>query len=483
MDKHPIIMALANPDPEITPDDAKKANPNTIMATGRSDYPNQVNNVICFPFIFRGALDVGATTINEEMKMAAAKAIAKLAKAETVDAVKSAYGLTSLTFGPECLIPKPFDPRLLYTVAPDVAKAAINSGVASRPIQDFNHYTDKLKQYVYRSTSLMQPVITQAKTDPKRIVYAEGEDERILHAVQSIVDDGIAQPILIGREGVIQHRIEKCGLKLNAGRDFELVNPEDDPRYFEYWSSYLDLMSRKGVSPDLAKTIMRTDNTAIASIMVKREEADTLIAGVVGQYQVHLRTVIDVIGLKEHVKKPAAMNGLVLPKGIVFICDTHVNPDPTFEDIAEMTILASHELKMFGIMPKVALLSHSNFGTRNNPHAVKMRKAKVLINEMDPHLEVDGEMHSDVAFKKDIREKMYPHCELKNNANLLIMPNLDSANISYNLLKVHSDGLNIGPILLGMKRPVNILSTSAATRTVVNMSALGVVDAQFNLKN
>jgi len=355
--------------------------------------------------------------------------------------------------------------------------------VATRPIKNLSHYVEHLKQYVYRSTSLMQPVITQAKIDPKRIVYAEGEDERILHAMQTIVDEKIAKPILIGRENVIRSRIKKFGLKLKIHQDFELVNPQDDPRYFEYWNAYLDLVSRKGVSPDLAKTIMRTDNTAIAAIMLKRKEADILIAGVVGQYKSHLKTVLDIIGLKKHVTRPAAMNGLVLSRGTIFICDTHVNPNPTYEAIAEMTILAADELKMFGITPKVALLSHSNFGTRNNPDAVKMRKARLLINEMAPELEVDGEMHADMAFLPEQREKIFPNCDLKTDANLLIMPSLDAANISYNLLKTHSGGLNIGPILLGMQQPVNILSTSAITRTVVNMSALSVVDAQFYAKN
>ncbi len=478
MAERPIILALANPVPEIMPEDVKAVRPDAIIATGRSDYPNQVNNVLCFPFIFRGALDVGATQINEAMKIAAVKALADLAMAEASDIVVAAYGGEAPAFGPENLIPKPFDPRLILQVAPAVARAAMDSGVATRPIVDFNAYRQRLSQFVFRSGLAMTPVFARAKTDPKRVVYAEGEEERVLRAAQAVLDEGLAKPILIGRSEVVETRLQRLGLRMKPGSDFELVNPQSDPRYPEYWKLYHSIMERRGISPDFARNLVRTRNTLIAALMVRRGEADAMLCGTIGQFQRHLRHVVNVVGQDPRVHQVAALNLLILPKGTFFIVDTHVMPDPSAEAIAEMTIMAAHEVRRFGIEPKAALLSHSNFGSADTPTAVKMREALVLIQQRAPELEIDGEMHGDSAVSEDIRNQIFPNSRLKGSANLLVMPTIDAANISFNLLKTLGDGLSVGPMLLGVARPAHILTPSVSVRGIMNMTALCVVDAQ-----
>jgi malate dehydrogenase (oxaloacetate-decarboxylating)(NADP+) len=478
MANRPIILALANPVPEIMPEDVKAVRPDAIIATGRSDYPNQVNNVLCFPFIFRGALDVGATQINEAMKIAAVKALADLAMAEASDIVVAAYGGEAPAFGPENLIPKPFDPRLILQVAPAVARAAMESGVATRPIADFNAYRQRLSQFVFRSGLAMTPVFARAKTDPKRVVYAEGEEERVLRAAQAVLDEGIARPILIGRSEVVETRLQRLGLRMKPGEDFELVNPQSDPRYPEYWKLYHAIMERRGISPDFARTVVRTRNTLIAALMVRRGEADAMLCGTIGQFQRHLRHVVNVVGQDPRVHQVAALNLLILPKGTFFIVDTHVTPDPSAEAIAEMTILAAHEVRRFGIEPKAALLSHSNFGSADTMTAIKMREALALIQRRAPELEVDGEMHGDAAVSEEIRNQIFPNARLKGSANLLVMPTIDAANIAFNLLKTLGDGLSVGPMLLGVARPAHILTPSVTVRGIVNMTALCVVDAQ-----
>jgi len=477
MAERPLILALANPEPEIRPELAKQARPDCVIATGRSDYPNQVNNVLCFPFVFRGALDVGATTITTEMELAAVRAIAELAQAETAEQVALAYGIESISFGPEYLIPRPFDPRLIARVAPAVARAAMDSGVATRPIADFEAYRESLSQFVYHSGLIMKPLFAAAKALPKRIVYAEGEDERVLRAVQIVVDEGLAQPLLIGRPQVIEQRIERLGLRVKAGRDFNLVNPEFDPRYHDYWSSYHKLTERKGVSPEYAKVEMRRRNTLIGAMLMHKGEADGMLCGTFGTHALHLHYVDQVIGLLPGIRHYAAMNALVMPNRTVFICDTYVTPDPDAEDIAEMTLLAADELKRFGLTPKVALLSASNFGTLDLPSARKMQRALALLRERAPELAVEGEMHGDAALSEEIRLKLFPNSRLRGPANLLIMPTLDAANIAFNLLKTAAgDGVTIGPILLGAARAVHILTPSATVRRIVNMTALTVVD-------
>jgi malate dehydrogenase (oxaloacetate-decarboxylating)(NADP+) len=474
----PLILAMANPDPEILPEDAKAVRPDVVIGTGRSDYPNQVNNVLCFPFIFRGALDVGATTINEAMKIAAVKAIAELAHAETSDAVASAYGTEELAFGPEYLIPKPFDPRLIVKVAPAVAQAAMDSGVASRPIADMEGYRQQLTEFVYHTGLFMRPVFAAAKKSPARIVFCEGEDERVLSAVQNVVDEGIARPILIGRPNVVQMRTEKLGLRIQPGRDYELVNPESDSRYKDLWQDYYDVACRKGVSVDEAKMEMRKRPTLIGAMLLKHGHADALLCGTVGRYRPHLRYIEQVIGRKPGVDNFYAMNMLVLPSRTLFICDTYVNYDPSAEQIAEMTLLAAEEVRRFGTVPKVALLSHSFFGTEATPTADKMRQALQLITERAPQLEVEGEMHGDAALSEDIRRKVFPPTRLKGAANLLVMPTLDAANIAFNLLKTAAgDGLTVGPILLGAARPVHVLTPTATVRRIVNVTALLSVEA------
>ncbi len=483
MNGSPLILALANPEPEIMPDLAKQARPDAIIATGRSDFPNQVNNVLCFPFIFRGALDVGATTINEPMKLACVRALADLAMAEQSDIVAHAYNVDNLTFGPEYLIPKPFDPRLIVNIAPAVAKAAMESGVATRPIADFAAYKDRLTQFVYHSGLLMKPIFQAAKQAPRRIVYAEGEDERVLRAVQVVVDEGLAQPILIGRPAVIEQRIARYGLRLVAGQNFEIVNPESDPRYRDYWTEYYRLTERRGISQDYAKTEMRRRTTLIGAMAIHRGDADGMLCGMTGTYASHRRFIEQVIGLRRGVRSYAAMNALMMTDRTVFIADTYVNADPTAEQLAEITILAAEEIRRFGLTPKVALLSHSSFGTSEHPQAKKMLFALALINARDPDLEVEGEMHGDAALSEEVRQRVFPNSRLKGAANLLIMPTLDAANISFNLLKVSSsNGVTIGPILLGVAKPVHILTPSATVRRIVNMTALTVVDVNTNLQ-
>ena len=474
----PFILALANPVAEIDPAIAKAARPDAIIATGRSDYPNQVNNVLCFPFIFRGALDVGATTINEEMKIAAAQAIADLATAETTDIVAAAYVGEELVFGPDYLIPKPFDLRLIVVVASAVAKAAMESGVATRPIRDFDAYRDQLGQFVFRSGMLMKPIFEAARKDPKRVAYAEGEDERVLRAVQVVLDERLAKPILIGRPEVVAKRIERLGLRMRLGKDCEIVNPEDDPRYDAYWGRYHELMQRKGASPDIAKTVVRTNNTVIAALMVEKSEADAMICGTNGQYHVHLKHVLDIVGRATGVCHVSALAALILSKGTFFICDTHVTFDPSIEELVETTLLAAEHVKRFGETPRAALLSHSTFGTSDSASSLKVREAVRILAERAPELEVDGEMNGDAAVDENIRNRIFPNSRLKGQANLLVMPGLDAANISFNLLKALGDGLSVGPILIGTAKPAHILTSAVTARGIVNMTALTVVDVQ-----
>jgi len=477
MAERPLILALANPEPEIRPELAKQARPDCVIATGRSDYPNQVNNVLCFPFIFRGALDVGATTITTEMELAAVRAIAELAQAETSEQVALAYNIESISFGPEYLIPRPFDPRLIARVAPAVAKAAMDSGVATRPIADLDAYRESLAQFVYHSGLIMKPLFAAAKRSPKRIVYAEGEDERVLRAVQIVVDEGLAVPMLVGRPQVLEQRIERLGLRIKAGREFQLVNPELDPRYRDYWSSYHKMVERKGVSPEYATVEMRRRNTLIGAMLMVKGEADGMLCGTFGTHALHLQYIDQVIGLQSGVRHYAAMNALVMSNRTVFICDTYVTPDPDAEHIAEMTILAAEAVRRFGIVPKVALLSASNFGSIDLPSSRKMQRALAILQERAPQLEVEGEMHGDAALSEEIRLKLFPGSRFRGEANLLIMPTLDAANIAFNLLKTAAgDGVTIGPILLGAARAVHILTPSATVRRIVNMSALTVVD-------
>jgi malate dehydrogenase (oxaloacetate-decarboxylating)(NADP+) len=479
----PLILALANPTPEILPEEVKAVRDDAVMATGRSDYPNQVNNVLCFPFIFRGALDVGATTINEPMKLAAVHAIAELAHAEQSDIVAQAYGAQDVSFGPEYLIPRPFDPRLIVKIAPAVAKAAMESGVATAPIKDFRAYVDRLNEFVYHSGLIMKPVFTAAKASPKRIVFTEGEDERALRALQVVVDEGLAKPIVIGRPAVIERRIERAGLRIKPGRDFELVNPEGDSRFHDYWSEYHRLAERKGVSTQLAKLEMRRRLTLIGAMMIHKGEADGMLCGLVGTHAAHLLYIDQVLGRRKGIRDYYAMNVLMLPKRTVFLCDTYVNLDPTAEQIVEMTMLASEEIRRFGLTPKVALVSHSSFGTSDAPSAAKMREALELIRSRMPDIEVEGEMQADAALSEEVRQRTFPNSRLKGEANLLVMPGLDAANIAFNLLKiVGGAGITIGPILLGCARPVHILTPSATVRRIINMTALAAVDAQEQAK-
>jgi malate dehydrogenase (oxaloacetate-decarboxylating)(NADP+) len=479
MGDSPLIFALANPTPEIMPDAAKAARPDAILATGRSDYPNQVNNALCFPYIFRGALDVGASSINEEMKHAAVYAIAELAQAEQSDEVEAVYGEENLSFGADHLIPKPFDPRLITRIAPAVAQAAMDSGVAERPIGDMTVYREKLAGFVYHSSLLMKPVFDAAKRSPMRVAYAEGEESRVLHAVQTVVDEGIAHPILVGRPAVIEQRIAKLGLRIRAGEHFELVNPESDPRYREYWSEYHHLMQRHGITQESAKRDMRRHNTLIAAMLVRMGAADAMLCGTVSLPLRHLRYIDAVIGRRPGVNVYAAMNILLLPKHTLFICDTHVNLDPTAEQVAEMTLLAAEEVRRFGLTPKVALLSHSNFGSHDDASARKMSRARELLENIAPELEVEGEMHGDAALSESLRITTLPSAHLKGVANLLVMPNLDAANIAYNLLKMTGgDGVTIGSILLGANKSVHILTTTATVRRIVNMSALAVASVK-----
>ena len=480
MAKDPLILALANPTPEILPEEARAARPDAIIATGRSDYPNQVNNVLCFPFIFRGALDVGATEINTEMKLACVRAIADMAMAETSDVVARAYAGAELTFGREYILPKPFDPRLIVEVSSAVAKAAMDSGVATRPLADLDAYRKQLEGYVYRTGHVMKHAFDQAASAPKRLVYAEGENWTILQAVQVVCDEGLAEPILIGRAAVIDARIEKLGLRIKRGEHFEICDPENDPRYRDYWEHYHGIMARKGVSPAKARAVVRTENSAIAALMVDRGEADAMLAGPVGTYRDNLKNVLDIVGLRDGVKSAAALQMLVLSKGTYFMTDTNVTYDPDAREIAEMTLLAADEARRFGIEPKVALLSHSNFGSTNEPSAVEMREALVIIRESAPDLAVEGEMHGDVALSEVARQEAMPNARMEGQANILVMPNLDSANIAFNLVKQLASGLSVGPLLLGMAKPAHVLNSSVTVRGTVNMSAITVVDAQLH---
>ena len=478
MAARPLILALANPVPEILPAEAKAVRPDAIMATGRSDYPNQVNNVLCFPFIFRGALDVGASTINEAMKLAAVHAIADLAHAEQSDLMATALGGEEVKFGPEFLIPSPFDPRLIVRIAPAVARAAMESGVATRPLADLDAYREQLNEFVYHSGLQMRPIFSAAKRKPQRVVFCEGEEERVLRAVQTVVDEGLARPILIGRPSVVDMRIAKFGLRIRPGEHFELVNPDSDPRYREFWSDYFELMGRKGVSIEYAKREARRRTTLIGSLLVRHDYADGMICGTYGKHSQHLSYVANVIGLRPGIENFYAMNMLILPSRTVFIGDTYVNYDPTAEQLAEMTLLAAEEVRRFGLVPKVALLSHSSFGTDDTPTAIKMRSALALLQEQAPQLEVEGEMHGDAALSEDIRTKVFANSRLKGPANLLVMPTLDAANIAFNLLKTAAgDGLTVGPLLLGAARPVHILTPTATVRRIVNMTALLSVEA------
>ncbi len=478
MGEKPLILALANPTPEIKPEDAKEVRPDAVIATGRSDYPNQVNNVLCFPFIFRGALDVGATEINEEMKLAAVKAIADLAMAEATDVVAKAYAGQSLDFGPEYLIPKPFDPRLIVEVAPAVAKAAMESGVATRPIEDFQAYRDKLARTVYRTSFVMKPVFDRARDEPQRLAYAEGEEESVLRAVQIVIDDGLAKPILIGRRFVIEMRHEKMGLRFDLDKDVEIIDPQGDPRFRDYWTEYHTVMRRKGVSPDTAQATVRTRNAVIGALAVRRGDADALICGVIGRYARQLQYFEDIIGRREGVANLCAIQVLVAPRGTVFFADTNVNYDPTAAQIAETAILSASAVQRFGLVPKIALLSHSNFGTHQNPSADKMREALALIHERAPELEVEGEMQGDAALSEVVRDRVFPGSDLKGEANLLIFPNVDAANIAFTVARSMTDGLSVGPILAGLNRSAHIVTPSISVRGLVNMSALAVVQAQ-----
>jgi len=478
MAAQPIILAMANPTPEIMPEEALAVRPDAIIGTGRSDYPNQVNNVLCFPFIFRGALDVGATTINEAMKLATVRAIADLTHAEIPDVVASAYGAEGLRFGPEYLLPKPFDPRLIERIAPAVALAAMESGVATRPIADVATYRSRLRRFVYQSGATMEPVFDAARKNPKRLIYCEGEEERVLRAVQVVADEGLARPILIGRPEVITMRIERYGLRLKPGVDCDIVNPHDDPRYKDTWSGYYKLAKRKGVTRALAQTEVRTRTTLIGAMLVQMGEADAMLCGTVGGYADHLKYVRNVIGPRAGVSTLAAMQLVILPERQLFICDTHVNMDPTAEQIAEMTMLAAEEVRRFGLEPSVALLSHSNFGSSDAASAHKMRVALELIRARSPNFPVDGEMQGDVALSHSVLAEIFPDSDLTREANLLIMPNMDAANITYNVVRtVSGSGVAIGAILLGAARPVHILTPAATVRRIVNMSALAVVDA------
>lgn len=478
MADNPLILALANPTPEIMPELALETRSDAMLCTGRSDYPNQVNNVLCFPYIFRGALDVGATTINEEMKHAAVEAIAQLTREEPSDVAAQAYGGVSETFGPKYLIPSPFDQRLILRIAPAVARAAMDSGVATRPIEDFDAYMDQLTRFVFRSGLLMKPIIANAKQDPKRVIYADGEDERVLRAAQVLIEDGLAQPILIGRPRVIETRAKRFGLKIRPGEEVECIDPHDDPRYRDYVDTLFELVGRQGVTPEAARTIVRTNTTVIGAIAVRRGDADALITGLEGRFISHLENIRKIIGVAPGVGDFSTLSLLINSKGGYFLTDSYVSQDPPAEELAETTLMAAEEIRRFGITPKAALLSASNFGSRDLPSAHKMRAALEILKEQAPDLEVDGEIHGDAALSQLIRDRVMPASSLKGEANLWVFPNLDAANITLNLMKVATDALHVGPILLGTAFPAHILTQSVTSRGVVNMSAFAVVEAQ-----
>ncbi|URL02460.1 NADP-dependent malic enzyme [Avibacterium sp. 20-126] len=477
MAPNPLILALANPEPEILPPLAKQVRPDAIVCTGRSDYPNQVNNVLCFPFIFRGALDVSATTINEEMKLAAVYAIADLALAEQSEVVTSAYGGTEVSFGPDYLIPKPFDPRLIVKIAPAVAKAAMESGVATRPIEDFDAYLEKLTQFVYKTNLFMKPVFAQAKQDKKRVLLTDGEETRVLHAVQEIATLGIAQPVLLGRTHIIEEKIKQLGLHLEIGRDFEVIDIENNPYYEECWQHYHDKLKRQGMTPAGAKRKMLHNPTALGSVLLEIGKADAMLCGLVGPYASHLAAIKDVTGVKAGAI-PATVNGLVLPTGNLFIADTFVNPNPTAEELAEITLMSAAEVRRFGIEPQVALVSHSNYGSANDENALKMRNVLQLVRNKAPELVIDGEMHCDVALSESLRNEIMPDSPLKGAANLLIMPTMEAARISLNLLQGTATPITIGPILMGINKTVHILTSASSVRRIINMVAVAAVKAQ-----
>ena len=478
MAEKPLVLALANPTPEIMPDEARKARPDAMVCTGRSDFPNQVNNVLCFPYIFRGALDVGATAINEEMKIAAVRAIAALAREEPSDVAARAYSGETPIFGPDFLIPSPFDPRLILRIAPAVARAAMESGVATRPIEDMAAYIDRLNRFVFRSGLVMKPVFSAARTAAaKRVVYADGEDERVLRAAQVVLEEGIAKPTLIGRPHVIETRLRRYGLRIRPGVDFDIVNPEDDPRYRDYVELLVRLAGRRGVTPEAARTMVRTNNTVIAALAMMRDEADAMLCGLEGRYERHLRNVDLIIGRRESVEELSSLSMLISQRGVVFLTDTYVTIDPTAAEIAEATILAAEQIGRFGLTPKAALLSHSNFGSRDSASALKMREAAALLREIAPDLEADGEMHGDAALSPLLRQRVYPNSTLEGEANLLVFPSLDAANIALTTIKTLTEALHVGPILLGTARPAHILTPSVTSRGVVNMTALAVVEA------
>jgi len=479
MAARPIIFALANPTPEILPEEARAARADAIIATGRSDYPNQVNNALCFPYIFRGALDVGATTINEAMKVACVHAIATLARREGSDVAARAYGGKTMCFGPDSIIPQPFDPRLMVELAPAVARAAMESGVATRPIADLRAYTEKLNEFVFRTTLLMKPVFTRAQADPKRIAFAEGEEETVLRAVQAIVDQGIARPVLIGRPSVIESRIERLSLRIKPGVDFELCNIESDPRFKDYWQLYHELMQRNGVTPESAKQIVRSRATVIGALMLRRDEIDGLICGIVGRFHKKLGYLRGIIPLDPGVNAMSAMSAVFNDRGVFFFLDTHVALDPDAERIAAATAQATLRLKYFGITPKVAILSHSNFGSHEDASSLKMRRVVELLRERLPKVEIEGEMHADTALNPEVRERLFPQSRLSGSANVFVCPNLDSANIAFNMTRVMTDGVVIGPILMGPSKPVHVLTPAATVRRVFNMTALAVVEAQI----
>ncbi|MGC1529634.1 MAG: NADP-dependent malic enzyme, partial [Bradyrhizobium sp.] len=468
MGDQPLVMALANPNPEIMPDEARKARPDAMICTGRSDFPNQVNNVLCFPFIFRGALDVGATAINEEMKKAAVDAIAQLARDPPVDALAPGFDSGQAQgFGPGSLIPSPFDPRLILRIAPAVAKAAMDSGVASRPIAKFEDYATQLERFAFRSGLVMKPLFAKAKTQPVRVIYAEGEDERVLHATQVVLEENVARPILVGRPSVVEARIKRFGLAIKAGKDFDLVNPEDDPRYRSYVQSYITIAGRHGVTPDAARTLVRTNATVIAALAVSRGEADAMICGVEGGYRSHLRHVREIIGFRPGVSDFAALSLLITSKGSYFIADTQVRPNPSAEEIAEMAALAAVHVQRFNIKPKIAFVSHSDFGSFDTESSRKMRRATALLRQNHPEIEADGEMQGDTALSEAARKLVLPHSHLEGEANILIMPNLDTANVAYQMIKSLADALPVGPILIGPSRPAHILTPSVTARGIL----------------
>jgi malate dehydrogenase (oxaloacetate-decarboxylating)(NADP+) len=479
MSDRPVILALANPTPEILPEEARAAKPDCLIATGRSDYPNQVNNALCFPYIFRGALDVGATGINDEMTVACVHAIAQLARREASDVAQRAYGGRVPHFGPDYLIPRPFDPRLLVQVAPAVAKAAMESGVATRPLQDMDAYIEKLTQFVFRTGLAMKPVFERAKADPKRVVYAEGEEEVVLRAVQTVVDERLARPILIGRPEVIARRIERIGLRLEEGRDFELCNVHSDPRFDDYWKHYYDLMQRRGVTPALAKAVVRSRTCVIAALMVARGDADAMICGVVGRYQRKAAYIRDIIGLDPGARTLSSMAGVANDKGLTFFLDTHMQDDPDSRQIADATLQATLRLKMLGVEPRVALIAGSNFGSRNTPTSRKMQEVLVLLRELAPDLEVEGEMQADVALDPDLRSRLFPNSRLTGRANVFVFPNQVAANAAFNITRSMSDGVVLGPVLMGVAKPAHVLTPQATVRRVVNMSAIACVEAQI----